>query len=232
MSNCILSYPGSGNNLVRFFIELLTEQPTIGWDAVPEDVAICKATFAKPVPFNITDTTQPIYKKEHIVPGPDRKYDNLILLVRDPKEVIVRQGGFNLKNVLDGYFIKTETINLHFSMYFNMVNYYNNFTGPKKVFYYEDLLTKKKEFIKELYDFLKIDKPEKLQYALDNVDELYHLSLTGKDRIWLGAKSDISLNFYFKKLAESAQRFFRDEFSLFLGGAGSEIIKARYSAYL
>jgi len=231
MSNCILSYPGSGNNLVRFFIELLTETPTIGWDAVPEDVAIYKATFAKPVPFNIEETTPAVYKKEHIVPGPERKYEKMILLVRNPKEVIVRQAGFNLKNICDGYFVKTETVNLHFSMYFNMVNYYNKFKGPKKVFYYEDLLTNKKAFLQELYDFLEVNKPEKLKYALENVDELYHLSLTGKDRIWLGAKSDITLSFYFKKLAESAQRFFCDEFNLFLNGAGSEIIKARYSAY-
>jgi len=230
MANCILSYPGSGNNLTRFFMELLTEQPTIGWEAVPEDVAICKATFAKPVPFNITDDTPPIYKKEHIVPGPERKYERLILLLRNPKEVIVRQGGFNLKNVCDGYFVRTETINLHFAMYFNMVNYYNNFKGPKKVFYYEDMLTKKSEFVKELYNFLNVDKPHKLQYALDNVDELYELSLKGTNRIWLGAKSDITLSYYFKKLEEPAQRFFCEEFSLFLNSAGSDIVKAKYSA--
>ena len=230
MSNCILSYPGSGNNLTRFFIELLSEQPTVGWDAVPKDVAICKATFAKPVPFNITDETPPIYKKEHIVPGPERKYDKLILLLRNPKEVIVRQGGFNLRNVLDGYFIKTEIINLHFNMYFNMVNYYNNFKGPKIVFYYEDMLQNKTQFVKELYDFLNINKPEKLQYSLDNIEELYEMSLKGTNRIWLGAKSDISLSYYFKKLAESAQRFFCEEFSLFLNGAGSDIVKAKYSA--
>jgi hypothetical protein len=230
MSNCILSYPGSGNNLTRFFIELLSEQPTVGWDAVPEDVAICKATFAKPVPFNITDSTSPIYKKEHIVPGPERKYERLIILLRNPKEVIVRQAGFNLKNVLDGYFIKTETINLHFNMYFNMVNYYNNFKGPKKVFYYEDMLTKKEEFVKELYDFLNINKPEKLKYALENLDTLYEMSLKGTNRIWLGAKSDISLSYYFKKLQEPAQRFFCEDFSLFLNAAGSEIVKAKYSA--
>lgn len=228
MSNCILSYPGSGNNLTRFFIELLSEQPTDGWDAVPGDVAICKATFTKPIPFNITDETPPIYKKEHIVPGPERKYNRLILLLRDPKEVIVRQGGFNLRNVLDGYFINTEVINLHFNLYFNIVNYYTNFKGPKKVFYYEDMLQNKTQFVKELYDFLNINKPEKLQYSLDNIDELYELSLKGTNRIWLGAKSDISLNYYFKKLAESAQRFFCEELSLFLNGAGSEIVKARY----
>jgi len=230
MSNCILSYPGSGNNLTRFLIELLTEQPTIGWDAVPEDVAIYKATFSKPVPFNITDETQPIYKKEHIVPTSDRKYERLILLLRNPKEVVVRQGGFNLKNVLDGYFINTEIINLHFNMYFNMVNYYNNFKGPKKVFYYEDMLNNKPQFVKELYDFLKVDKPEKLKYTLDNLDELYIMSLKGTNRIWLGAKSDISTSYYFKKLAEPAQRFFCQEFSLFLNGAGSDIVKARYPA--
>jgi hypothetical protein len=228
MSNCILSYPGSGNNLTRFFIELLSEQPTDGWDEVPDDVAIYKATFARPVPFNITDITPTIYKKEHIVPEKNRKYERLIILLRNPKEVLIRQAGFNLHNVQDGYFINTEIINYHFNLYFNMVNYYNDFKGPKKVFYYEDMLQNKTQFVKELYDFLNINKPEKLKYALDNIDGLYELSLKGTNRIWLGAKSDISLSYYFKKLAEPAQRFFCEEFSLFLNSAGSEIVKAKY----
>jgi hypothetical protein len=111
-----------------------------------------------------------------------------------------------------------------------MVNYYNNFKGPKKVFYYEDMLNNKPQFVKELYNFLNVDKPEKLKYTLDNLDELYEMSLKGKNRIWLGAKSDISTNYYFKKIAEPAQRFFCEEFSLFLNSAGSDIVKARYSA--
>jgi hypothetical protein len=56
------------------------------------------------------------------------------------------------------------------------------------------------------------------------------MSLKGTNRIWLGAKSDISLSYYFKKLAEPVQRFFCEEFSLFLNSAGSDIVKAKYSA--
>lgn len=209
-NNVLLSYSGSGNHLVRFFIELLTEQPTIGWSFIKEDIAICKATFEEPVPFNIKDDTPPIYRKEHF--PPDYKIERLILILRNPKEVLVRQTGKNLNNFVDGMFINTIIVTEHMDYYFNNYEYYLNFKGEKLLLFYEDLLTGKEAFIKQLYDFLKPNKPEKLQYALENVEKLYALSRTGKNRAWLGSKSDLTCSFYYKTLYSTV--FFDDELRL------------------
>lgn len=197
-NNVLLSYSGSGNHLVRFFIELLTEQPTIGWGFVKEDVAIHKATFAEPIPFNIKDDAPPIYRKEHF--APEYKAEKLIVIMRNPREVLVRQTGKNINNFADGMFVNTSVVTEHIDFYFNIYKYYLDFKGEKLLLFYEDLITEKKAFVQQLYDFLKPNKPEKLAYALENVDKLYTLSRTGTNRAWLGSKSDLTANYYYKTL--------------------------------
>ena len=53
MKNVLLSYPRSGNHLVRFFIELLSEKPTFGCGDNPKDIEIYKNKFSENIPFNI-----------------------------------------------------------------------------------------------------------------------------------------------------------------------------------
>ena len=53
--NIILSYPRSGNHLVRFFIELLSEIPTFGCKLFKTDIEIYKNIFPEKIPFNISD---------------------------------------------------------------------------------------------------------------------------------------------------------------------------------
>ena len=209
-NNVLLSYSGSGNHLVRFFIELLTEQPTIGWSYVKDDIAICKAIFEESIPFNINDDTPPIYRKEHF--PPEYKHEKLILILRNPREVLVRQTGKNLNNFIDGMFINTSLVTEHMDYYFNNYEYYLSFKGEKLLLFYEDLLTYKEAFVKQLYNFLKPGKPGKLQYALDNIERLYMLSRTGKNRAWLGSKSDLTCSFYYKTLYSTV--FFDEELNL------------------
>jgi len=197
-TNMLLSYSGSGNHLVRFFIELLTERPTLGWDYVKEDVPIYKATFAEPIPFNITPDAKPLYKKEHHPPS--WKPEKLIVVARNPQEVMVRQAGINLNNFHNNMFINTSIVSQHVDLYFEIIQYYVDFKGEKLLLFYEDLLTDKVGFLKKLYDFMEIKKPEKLDYAIENVDKLYYMSKGGTNRIWLGPKSDGKTVFYAKKL--------------------------------
>lgn len=46
--NKILSYPRSGNHLIRFLVEFLTSKPTKGSQNSPKDVPICFNTFPDP----------------------------------------------------------------------------------------------------------------------------------------------------------------------------------------
>ena len=89
----LLSYPRSGNHLVRFFIELISETPThgvIGNRA--NDIHIYQNEFPEPVPFNIGSAGDydfnTLYVKCHSPPVSAN--GQLILVVRNPKEVLLR----------------------------------------------------------------------------------------------------------------------------------------------
>ncbi len=187
--NILLSYPRSGNHLTRFFIELLSERPTSSYDKI----SLYETKYFKEIPFNIKKGSQDyIYRKEHFVIHKDSK--NVIFLLRNPKEVLLRHYGFQYNEK-------------SFDKYFNNIKQYLEFKGNKKLFFYEDILTNKEQFINELYKFLECDKVDKLKYVLNNLDELWSLSLGMKYTTqhiqrgvyWGGNKSKQCLNYYYKQ---------------------------------
>ena len=199
--NIILSYPRSGSHLCRFFIELLSEVPTYGCSSNPKDTFICHNTFEEVIPFNIDKKSiynNNCYRKYHSV---SRKRDkdglgkntveNLILIIRNPREVLVKQcKKINIDKKKHSY-----------EDYFLNIDYFNNFNGNKLLLYYEDIITNKIEFIEKLYNFLELNKIEKKKYILTNIDKLYYLSLNGKNRSWGGCKSNGELNCYYKNIS-------------------------------
>lgn len=191
--NIILSYPRSGNHLCRFFIELLSEIPTFGCKTNNIDIEIYKNIFTEKIPFNIKEnySKSDAYYKYH-GPNPlfqNKNLKNLIFIIRNPREVLLRHNNYNLR------------FN-SFRLYFKNIDFYNNFNGKKILFYYEDIITNKKEFINKLYDFLELNNLEKKEYVLENIEKLYNLSLNGKKRNWGGNVSNGSLNFYYKKISK------------------------------
>ena len=58
----LLSYPRSGSHLCRFFMEILSEEPTISKFS-NKDTPIYKNQFDREIPFNIKDINY--YKEEH-----------------------------------------------------------------------------------------------------------------------------------------------------------------------
>jgi len=171
--NVLLSYPRSGNHLCRFFIELLSEFPTYGCKGSKQDVEIYKNVFDESIPFNILNNfdTRDCYFKYHTIPSNGINAKNLILIIRNPREVLLRQCGQKLNINNDCY---------SYENYFKNIDFYNNHKGKKLLLYYEDILTNKKEFINKLYDFLSINNLEKKEYALSNIDNLFMLSSKGK----------------------------------------------------
>ena len=68
--NILLSYPRSGNHLVRFFIELLSEIPTYGCKGNKNDIEIYRNVFPEKIPFNISDfDKKDCYIKYHFPPS-------------------------------------------------------------------------------------------------------------------------------------------------------------------
>jgi hypothetical protein len=211
----LLSFPRSGNHLVRFFVELLSEQPTLGVVDAPLDVSLYKNNYTKPVPFNIqpdTETlnTESYYRKSHIPPNTYDNIDEMLLILRNPRECLIRQNGFYTWN---------QNYNWHsYDAYFNLANSYLKYPGKKCVFYYEDIITDRVGFVKQLYDFLGFNHPDKLQYVIDNIDELYTLCITADGRHWGGVKSNGNTNFYYPQIRE----LIKDQFDAYLSSRVSE----------
>ena len=82
MEKILLSYPRSGNHLVRFFIELLSEIPTYGCKGNKQDIEIYKNVFSEKVPFNISDfDKKDCYIKYHAPPSLNIRSNKLILIM-------------------------------------------------------------------------------------------------------------------------------------------------------
>lgn len=193
VNNVILSYPRSGNHLMRFFIELLSEIPTYGANMSPEDVEIYKNKFPVDIPFNIktpVDESQ-IYHKRHHPTNDCQNAKKLIFILRNPREVLLRE--HKQEMVFTGQWNS-------FDVYFKCIHFFTRFQGEKIIFYYEEMLEKPAEFVQKLYKFLNINNPEKLKYALDNIDFLCDMSKCGEGRAWGGVHSN-STNFYYPQIS-------------------------------
>lgn len=193
MSNIILSYPRSGNHLLRFFIELLTEQPTFGCECNNKDIPIYQNKFNNKIPFNINNINKELcYYKYH--EPPLINCSNLIFILRNPQEVLLRHCNYIIN--------KTS-----FEIYFKCIDYYLNFNGNKKLFFYEDIITDKIRFINELYEFLNCNNKNKLDWIIDNIDLLYNESSNGTNRSWGGINSN-SINYYYLKINNKFKKIF------------------------
>ena len=184
----LLSYPRSGNHLVRFFIELLSGVRTLGCiESQNGDIPIYQNRFPGNIDFDIkTDVSHSeCFRKYHIPPKkmllPE---DELICILRNPYEVLLRFAGNDIKS---------------YDMYFDIIDYYNIFPGRKIIFYYEDILNKKEEFIKKLYTFVG-NKEDKYIDILQRIEWYYQMSANGKNRAWGGVNSNFQTSYYYKKI--------------------------------
>ena len=197
--NVLLTYPRSGSHLTRFFLELLTGQPTCGTKKHTRDIPIYKNKFPEKIPFNIKNKNNYCYHKYHCHVPPLKKVKKIIFLIRNPREVLLRQNNYKMN-------ISRSVCS--FNKYFHLIDKFNKFKGKKKIFFYEDMISNKKNFINELYNFLDIDKPKRLKYILENIEKLYDLSSKGKNRYWGGVKSNGELNYYYNNKKNTIKKEF------------------------
>lgn len=206
--NLLLSYPRSGNHLVRFFIELMSETPTLGVKENAKDIPLYLNTYTQDVPFNISPEKQydetECFRKAHIAPPKAAPINKLILILRNPRECLIRQNGFYSWN---------QNYNWHsYEAYFRIIDYYLESNAKKIIFYYEDILTDPLTFISQLYHFLEINNPQKLSYCLENAAQLYEICAQGKGRSWEEMRSFGNLNFYYPRI----RILIKDKFDAFL----------------
>jgi hypothetical protein len=190
----ILSYPRSGNHLVRFFIEFLSEEPTFGVDGNNDDIEIYKNQFITNIPFNIKNyNKEKCYKKYHNFDYNITKSSELIFIIRDPFEVL------------------SHKANTHIDLkeYFNNIDIYKKFQKKKIIFFYENIINNKSKFVNDLYNFLNINNKIKLNYVLKNIDFLYNLSLSGKNRSWNGNNSNNILKYHYNMIPFNTKKIFK-----------------------
>ena len=220
----LLSYPRSGNHLVRFFMELLSEQPTLGVMNNVKDRPIFENIFSENIPFNIDSIDNydidNLYVKSHVPPTPTNKPTELIFIVRNPQEVLLRNLNYKFKtNGWDGY-----------DNYFKNIDYFINFDGKKLCLYYENIITEPIQFIEEIYNFLDIKNKSKKDYVIQNIDKLYELSKNGKNRIWGGVNSN-SIHYYYDKIKLEDKELFDNYIQSKLNTNKYDLIKNKYNLH-
>lgn len=172
--NILLSYPRSGNTWLRYCIEFLTKKPTIGYTSSNASEFDKKSLGYFNTEMGVDLKSDPILIKRHMVgytngdPAEWSENDNLILIVRNYKEVLIRHnnGNSNINTLKKGCSSHIISNN-----YIQLIEYYNNFNGNKKIFYYEDILKNLEITLKEMLDFLNVSD-EYLEKFIENID--YH----------------------------------------------------------
>lgn len=166
----LLSYPRSGNTWMRYSLEYNTLRPTFHtYHVDPRNQPL--AWLAG---FEI-DYTKPPIEKIHEKKDFDTDVDQLILLVRNPKETIKRAEHTISKNILIS----------KGKLYFDNIALFDSWNPQKRILiYYEDFLTDPKATLERLLDFLN-EPPTRLEDFLKDYEhhqkkaiEIYKESLT------------------------------------------------------
>jgi hypothetical protein len=207
-TNIILSYPRSGNHLVRFFVEMLSETPTLGClNNELTDREMFRIQYSEELPFNIKKRKEwnDVYRKVHFIDELTQldQVNKLIFIIRNPREVMLSHSQMDLDIILKDKYEgqQKDHSDRSFTNYFRIIDYYNKCKGKKLLLFYEDNMIDTRGFIEKLYDFLEIDSPEKKKYVLDNIDYLFKASASYSSQGG-GNKSKGNIKFYYERLSE------------------------------
>lgn len=181
--NYLLSYPRSGNTVIRYCLEKITKKRTT--DCGERYDFISKEELLDDVILN----------KEH---GPGKidinKTDKLIILIRNYKDVFISHK-FRSKKIDNPNFI-FETIRQDsdfISGYYDILNFYDNFNKEKMLVYYEDIIENLHSVMKRIINFLEPNN----NYSFTEEDIIKWKEESKKDyRIKQGIKSKSIKNLF------------------------------------
>ena len=149
----ILSYPRSGNHLLRYIIETLTGQPTLGAQNGKSEhstiFSIDKPIYKK-IEINIKSRKPIGLKRHHFENFSESGYElDLILILRYPIEAIFSH---NLTELSKNFSIKIFMD--EFDRYCELLKVYSTTKREKILIYYSDLLKNDMDTIMNLRNFL------------------------------------------------------------------------------
>jgi len=159
--NYLLSYPRSGNHWVRFIIEWLSGMPTLGSG---DDLPIHKILEKEGGSHlnHVNGKKEFVVEKAHFSGKVNDRDKGLILLLRNPKECIIRHTQKLHKKDIDWYM--------------DLLSLYDSWPSKKMVIYYEDLINSPELTLQNLTTFLNIEEG-RVNKFLDNYETLFNASI-------------------------------------------------------
>lgn len=165
----------SGTNLALCSLQLLTSKP-IRWF----NYSRLKKTGGEGtnrLNLKIDNSKKPLYRNHFVthLDEVDALKNKLIMVIRNPKEVILRYCEDNLidfKKYLSNTAMHFKYISSDksFNYYLRLLRFYEQWEGEKYLVYYEDLLLHPQVVLKELLEFMQ-EGDERLEDYLENMDE-------------------------------------------------------------
>ncbi len=178
----LLSYPRSGNHLVRYLIEYLTERPTLGVIGSEPDTPIYQREGVKLLNNNALEKASPEVIKYHFatdIVSYSEKYplDTLIFILRDPVEAYASHIGETpfLWSKETWREEEQNSLTTHIkpalTQMMENINYFNQFEGNKMFICYEDLVFHNpNQVITELAEFVA-SPADRLKHLLENLSK-------------------------------------------------------------
>lgn len=161
----LLSYPRSGNTWTRYCIEYITQRPSFNRFNFKHDINFPLGWLADfPIDINKSPIEKVHFANELKSTGANNELDALILIVRNPKETLVRHLG---KTVLMAA-VQENKMPKNLKIYFEALEIFDDWRSPKKmIIYYEDLLQAPESVLLEILAFLN-ESTDKLQEFLND----------------------------------------------------------------
>ncbi len=169
-----LSFPRTGTTWTLNSIQYLTRRYTPRIDYFPLSESISRFPFNNMQDFNFLfldlDASKPPIYAVHTPEYLDKlcpKKNNLIMVVRDYREALLRSAKYNQEGALNFEQIDRDRINT----YLNLLVYYENWPGRKLIYRYEDLVLRPWVCMKKILKFLgePIDRLGEYQANIDDL---------------------------------------------------------------
>lgn len=176
----LLSYPRSGNTWIRYCIEFLTQHPTLSYlnninNLSNLPIGLSAGFFvdeSKDFIWKVHNSDEMNFFKEY-----DSEKEFLIFIVRNPKEVLIRDAGdLLLQKGLEQIMHIPLRSGYYFSSYFANLDIYDQWNPANKILiYYEDLILQPEKVLSEILLFLNNESDDKLNSFLKDIER--HISI-------------------------------------------------------
>lgn len=201
----LVSYPRSGNHLVRTICEYITQLPSLGVND-HFDIAISKRT--KSLHFDIKNEDIYCVKKCHIanieIKNEEKNDANkkMILILRHPFECILSELSKRINHLSLDWLISNNGyyINQEFEIYKENIKYYLEWQGPKLLIFYEELVNS--ENVDQIIKFFDVEN-KKIDFDWEKIKEcglesLFHQPTSQNDIEYYRKKYPIEDQFFFE----------------------------------